>query len=229
MVKFAIDFFPPDFREWKSYLDEMAITLQIAIWGTLLAMVFAVPFGLLASKNIAPWWISQPVRRALDSARAINEMMFAMLFVVVVGMGPVRRGSGTVCSYHGHPRQTVFGSRRSHRSQAGRRHSCYRGIGSRRDCVWRHPASVAVMGLVFALPFRIQRTLGKRGRNGWRRGNRNGALGNYSGVSVSPDMRRHPDRHRGVQLDRHGVIAGKKNHGLTKSGLEETSPVIEER
>jgi phosphonate transport system permease protein len=88
MVKFALDFFPPDFREWRYYLEEMAITIQIAIWGTLLAMVFAVPFGLLASKNVAPWWLYQPVRRSLDAARAINEMMFAMLFVVVVGMGP---------------------------------------------------------------------------------------------------------------------------------------------
>ena len=88
MVKFAIDFFPPDFREWKYYIEEMAVTIQIAIWGTLLAMVFAIPFGLLASKNVAPWWIYQPMRRALDAARAINEMMFAMLFVVVVGMGP---------------------------------------------------------------------------------------------------------------------------------------------
>jgi phosphonate transport system permease protein len=88
MVKFGRDFFPPDFREWKSYVEEMAVTIQIAIWGTLLAMVCAVPFGLLASKNVSPWWIYQPVRRVLDSARAINEMMFAMLFVVVVGMGP---------------------------------------------------------------------------------------------------------------------------------------------
>jgi phosphonate transport system permease protein len=88
MVKFGRDFFPPDFHEWKSYLEEMAVTIQIAVWGTLLAMVCAVPFGLLASKNVSPWWIYQPVRRVLDSARAINEMMFAMLFVVVVGMGP---------------------------------------------------------------------------------------------------------------------------------------------
>ncbi len=88
MVKFARDFFPPDFREWKYYLVEMAVTIQVAIWGTLLAMIFAVPLGLLASKNVAPWWIYQPVRRILDSARAINEMMLAMLFVVVVGMGP---------------------------------------------------------------------------------------------------------------------------------------------
>lgn len=88
MLKFGMDFFPPDFHDWRYYLQEMAVTIQIAIWGTILAMVLAVPFGLLASKNVAPWWLYQPVRRALDAARAINEMMFAMLFVVVVGMGP---------------------------------------------------------------------------------------------------------------------------------------------
>jgi phosphonate transport system permease protein len=88
MVKFASDFFPPEFHGWKSYLVEMAVTIQIAIWGTLLATIFAIPLGLLASKNVAPWWIYQPVRRLMDAARAINEMMFAMLFVVAVGMGP---------------------------------------------------------------------------------------------------------------------------------------------
>jgi phosphonate transport system permease protein len=44
--------------------------------------------GLLSSSNIAPWWIAQPVRRLMDAARAINEMVFAMLFVVAVGLGP---------------------------------------------------------------------------------------------------------------------------------------------
>jgi phosphonate transport system permease protein len=47
-----------------------------------------VPLGLLASANITPWWIHQPVRRVLDAFRAINEMVFAMLFVVAVGLGP---------------------------------------------------------------------------------------------------------------------------------------------
>jgi phosphonate transport system permease protein len=32
--------------------------------------------------------IAQPVRRLMDAARAINEMVFAMLFVVAVGLGP---------------------------------------------------------------------------------------------------------------------------------------------
>ncbi len=88
MAEYAASFFPPDFREWRLYLSETLVTLQIAVWGTALAIVCAVPLGLLASSNIAPWWIHQPVRRVLDACRAINEMVFAMLFVVAVGLGP---------------------------------------------------------------------------------------------------------------------------------------------
>lgn len=88
MAQYAASFFPPDFREWRVYLQEMVVTLQIALWGTVLAVVFAVPFGLLSSANIAPAWIHQPVRRLMDAARAINEMVFAMLFIVAVGLGP---------------------------------------------------------------------------------------------------------------------------------------------
>lgn len=88
MGRYAADFFPPKFGEWRMYLQEMIITLQIALWGTALAVVFAVPLGLLSSANIAPWWIHQPIRRLMDAARAINEMVFAMLFIVAVGLGP---------------------------------------------------------------------------------------------------------------------------------------------
>lgn len=66
----------------------MVVTLQIALWGTALAVVTAVPLGLLASSNIVPAWVYQPVRRLMDAFRAINEMVFAMLFVVAVGLGP---------------------------------------------------------------------------------------------------------------------------------------------
>ncbi len=88
MATYLADFFPPDFRDWKLYVEEMVITLQIALWGTALAVVTAVPLGLLASSNIVPAWVYQPVRRLMDAFRAINEMVFAMLFVVAVGLGP---------------------------------------------------------------------------------------------------------------------------------------------
>lgn len=85
---YASDFFPPDFRDWRIYAREMVVTVHIAIWGTLLAVVAAVPMGLLSAANIAPGWVHQPVRRLMDACRAINEMVFAMLFIVAVGLGP---------------------------------------------------------------------------------------------------------------------------------------------
>ncbi len=88
MARYASEFFPPKFGQWRFYVEEMVITLQIAVWGTALAVATAVPMGLLASSNIVPWWVYQPVRRVLDAFRAINEMVFAMLFVVAVGLGP---------------------------------------------------------------------------------------------------------------------------------------------
>jgi phosphonate transport system permease protein len=82
-------FVTPDFRLWKIYFEEMLITVHMAIWGSLLAVIFAIPFGLLSAENVTPWWIRLPVRRLMDSARAINELVFALIFVAAVGLGPM--------------------------------------------------------------------------------------------------------------------------------------------
>jgi phosphonate transport system permease protein len=88
MITFVSDFFPPNFMDWRVYAHEMLITIQIAIWGSLLAVTAAVPLGLMCSANIVPWYVYQPTRRLMDACRAINEVAFAMLFVVAVGLGP---------------------------------------------------------------------------------------------------------------------------------------------
>ncbi|MEW6704113.1 MAG: phosphonate ABC transporter, permease protein PhnE [Pseudomonadota bacterium] len=88
MAEYARGFFPPDFGDWRHYLTELLTTLQIALWGTALAIVCSVPLALLAAGNLTPRWVHQPVRRLLDACRAINEMVFALLFVVAVGLGP---------------------------------------------------------------------------------------------------------------------------------------------
>jgi phosphonate transport system permease protein len=88
MAEFGRAFLHPNFHEWDSYLADMIVTVQIAVWGTALAAVFGAPFAILASSNICPQWIVQPVRRLMDSCRAINEIVFALLFVVAVGLGP---------------------------------------------------------------------------------------------------------------------------------------------
>jgi phosphonate transport system permease protein len=88
MALFARGFAPPDFSNWHEYRDEMIVTIQIAIWGTLLAILGAIPFGLMSARNVSPAWIRQPTRRLMDVFRAVNEMVFALLFVTAVGLGP---------------------------------------------------------------------------------------------------------------------------------------------
>ena len=88
MADYAKGFLSPNFHDWEIYVDEMILTVQIAIWGTVLAIIFGIPFALLSSNNIAPVWVVQPVRRLMDACRAINEIVFAVLFVVAVGLGP---------------------------------------------------------------------------------------------------------------------------------------------
>jgi phosphonate transport system permease protein len=88
MSQFLREFFPPDFSDWRNNLADMWTTIAIAIWGTVLAILCAVPLGLMCASNMAPVWVVHPVRRLMDACRAINEMVFAMLFIVAVGLGP---------------------------------------------------------------------------------------------------------------------------------------------
>ncbi|WP_216595531.1 phosphonate ABC transporter, permease protein PhnE [Myxosarcina sp. GI1] len=88
MVEYTRSYFPPDFSYWQTYLEDTIITISMGIWGTLLAAIAAVPLSVLASENVCPVWIVQPTRRLLDAMRAINEIVFALVFVVAVGLGP---------------------------------------------------------------------------------------------------------------------------------------------
>ncbi|MGF1479133.1 MAG: phosphonate ABC transporter, permease protein PhnE [Cyanophyceae cyanobacterium] len=88
IINLVREFFPPDFSYWEVYLEETLATIAMGIWGTLLAAIAAVPLALLASENVCPVWIVQPTRRVLDAMRAINELVFALIFIVAVGLGP---------------------------------------------------------------------------------------------------------------------------------------------
>jgi len=88
MAEYVSRYFPPDFTDWRLYMEDTIETISMAIWGTLSAAIVSVPLGILASENIFPQWVVFPVRRLLDAMRAINEIVFALVFVVAVGLGP---------------------------------------------------------------------------------------------------------------------------------------------
>jgi phosphonate transport system permease protein len=88
MREFGGAFLHPDFTAWADYVAEMWLTVQMALWGTLGAMVIAVPLGLAAARNVAPVWVQQPVRRLLDLLRAVPDLVVGLIFIVAVGLGP---------------------------------------------------------------------------------------------------------------------------------------------
>src|SRR5260221_550910 len=86
--QFGAEFVRPNFTDLPLYTANMWLTIQMALWGTFLALVIAVPLGLAAARNVAPVWIQQPVRRLLDVLRSVPDLVIGAIFVVAVGLGP---------------------------------------------------------------------------------------------------------------------------------------------
>jgi phosphonate transport system permease protein len=81
---------PPDpGASLPAYLSALGETLSIALLGTTIAAVAALPFSLLAARNIVPsGWLRFPVRRAFDSIRGVDTLIWALVWINVVGLGP---------------------------------------------------------------------------------------------------------------------------------------------
>ena len=87
--EFSRELVRPDFTRWPLFVAQMWLTVQIALWGTFLAVLIAVPLGLLCARNITPVWIQQPVRRINDLLRSIPDIVLGILFITAVGLGPL--------------------------------------------------------------------------------------------------------------------------------------------
>jgi phosphonate transport system permease protein len=81
---------PPDpGSSLPAYLVALGETLSIAMLGTTLAALFALPVSLLAARNIVSSSIFRfPVRRFLDSIRGVDTLIWALVWINVVGLGP---------------------------------------------------------------------------------------------------------------------------------------------
>lgn len=86
---FVAELMRPDFADWKLFVEKMWETVQIALWGTFLAVFLGIPMGLAAARNIAPVWVVQPVRWIMNLLRSVPDLVLGLLFVVAVGLGPL--------------------------------------------------------------------------------------------------------------------------------------------
>jgi phosphonate transport system permease protein len=85
----ALLMLPPDpGSSLPLYLKALGETLSIALLGTTVAAVTALPVSLFAARNIVPNLVRFPVRRFLDSIRGVDTLIWALVWINVVGLGP---------------------------------------------------------------------------------------------------------------------------------------------
>lgn len=89
-VSLVAQFFPPtDGGAWVDFLASLAETFAMAFWGTLLGALFAVPLAFAAAANVhGLGWLRVIVRRLFDLVRGVDGLVWALVFVHVVGLGP---------------------------------------------------------------------------------------------------------------------------------------------
>ena len=90
LAKFVALMFPPSSGgHFNLLVKAMGETVSIAFLGTLIASVVAFPVSFLAAKNTSPHGVIRfAIRRVLDTIRGVDALIWALVFVGVVGLGP---------------------------------------------------------------------------------------------------------------------------------------------
>ncbi|MGA6162568.1 phosphonate ABC transporter, permease protein PhnE [Amycolatopsis magusensis] len=100
MAGFLGEAFPPDLS-WTVLgpsLDAALVTLSIGLLGTTLSVPLSLVLALLAARGTAPArWVYQVARAVLSFLRAVPDVVFALVFVTAVGLGPFPGVLALIC------------------------------------------------------------------------------------------------------------------------------------
>jgi phosphonate transport system permease protein len=89
MADFLSRSFPPDFSKLGEAAWPALETVDIALFGTTVAVLLALPLAVLAARNTTP---ARPLyaasRGVIALCRSVPDLVWALLFVTAVGLGP---------------------------------------------------------------------------------------------------------------------------------------------
>ncbi|HZP88276.1 MAG TPA: phosphonate ABC transporter, permease protein PhnE [Burkholderiales bacterium] len=89
MADLVLRMLPPNWSFLPKLVRPVLETVQLAVWGTLFAVVLALPLCFLGARNLSPSpLVFHATRQLFNVARGINELIFALIFVAAVGLGP---------------------------------------------------------------------------------------------------------------------------------------------
>jgi len=83
------EMFPPDFSRISAVLARLLETFQMAFVGTFVGVLLSLPIAVLATRTHSPSRIIYYLTRTVVSFfRTIPDLVWALIFVVAVGLGP---------------------------------------------------------------------------------------------------------------------------------------------
>jgi phosphonate transport system permease protein len=88
MLDFVRRMVPPDVGVLPAALLGAVRTVEIALLGTAVAAVAALPLGFLSARNVAAPAVFYPARAVLNFFRSVDTLVYALVFVAAVGLGP---------------------------------------------------------------------------------------------------------------------------------------------
>ncbi len=92
---FVAGMLPPDPRPMPTLVLSMLETVMIAFAGTTIAVAFSVPLALLSTRSLFGPQVTVPLRFLLSAIRTVPAIIWALIFVVTVGFGPLAGVLGT--------------------------------------------------------------------------------------------------------------------------------------
>ena len=112
------------FSKWSLLLGE---TIMISYVGTVSGAVLAFALNFLAAENTSPSvWLRIVVKRLMEFCRTVPDIVFALIFVIAFGLGPMA-GVLAICHpFDRRARQAICRDGREHRHEAGRRRAIHR-------------------------------------------------------------------------------------------------------
>ena len=72
---------------FETALWAMFETIQMAFIGTIVGVAIAIPLSMLAARNLNSKWVYAPIRAILAAIRTFPSILWAILFVIMVGLG----------------------------------------------------------------------------------------------------------------------------------------------
>lgn len=87
--KFLGEMVPPSFSRWRLLVENLIETVEIAVIASTFGVLFSLPVGLCAARNLMPRWVTWITRVFIALCRSFHPVIFAILFVKAVGFGPL--------------------------------------------------------------------------------------------------------------------------------------------